>query len=104
MPDKRLDSQCTRRASLNTLLRAVCCNGDPEPYVVVAIVGRVVVAIRRPNVLRVVVPRPAAENTVGALCRLPISYEVRCRAIFWYEAAKSGEMLTVPDSYSLLPA
>ena len=38
-----------------------------EAYVVVAVVGVVVVAVRRPAVLRVVVPTPAAYHTVRTL-------------------------------------
>ncbi len=42
------------------------CTQKAEPKVVVAIVWRVVVAIRRATVLRIVVPTAAAMNTVGA--------------------------------------
>jgi len=46
--------------------------GEPETYVVVAVVGRVVVAITATHVLRVVVPATAAHHTVrSTLQRLP---------------------------------
>jgi len=41
---------------------------------VVAVVGVVVVAVRRPAVLRVVVPTPAANNTVRTLDECPFSF------------------------------
>ena len=34
----------------------------PETYVVVRVVGIVVVPVRRPRVVRVIVPRPTANN------------------------------------------
>ena len=43
-----------------------------EAIVVVAVVGVVVVAVSRPAVLRVVVPTPAANNTVRTLDGCPI--------------------------------
>ena len=46
--------------------RAFPCIGKTETEIVVAITGRVVVAIRCTAILRVVVPRPAAIDTVGA--------------------------------------
>jgi len=49
-----------------TVLGAFPCIGQTETRVVVAITGCVVVAIRHTAVLRVVVPRPAALDTVGA--------------------------------------
>jgi hypothetical protein len=59
-------------ASLKTAVPgAIPCIGKTETYVVVAIAGRVVVAVRCPNVLRVVVPRPAANDTVGAFAGCP---------------------------------
>jgi hypothetical protein len=48
------------------------CIGKAEADVVVAIAGCVVVAIRYTAVLRVVVPRPAAYDAVGAFGRLPL--------------------------------
>ncbi len=41
-------------------------HSQPETVVVVAVVGRVVVAIGNPAVLRVVVPTAAAQHAVGA--------------------------------------
>lgn len=61
-------------ASLKTAVPgAFPCIGKTETQVVVAIAGRVVVAVRCPNVLRVVVPRPAANDTVGAFASSPFS-------------------------------
>jgi len=45
-----------------------------EAYVVIAVVGVVVVAVRRPAVLRVVVPTPAAQNTIRTLDECPFLY------------------------------
>ena len=42
-----------------------------EAIVVVAVVGVVVVAVRRPAILRIVVPRPAADNAVRTLDARP---------------------------------
>lgn len=63
----------TAAASVKTTDRgAVPCIGKTKTYVVVAIAGRVVVAIRHTAVLRVVVPRPAAYHTVGAFGGCPM--------------------------------
>jgi len=46
---------------------------EAEANIVVAIVGVVVVAVRNTAVLRVVVPTPAAQNTVRTLDAYPFS-------------------------------
>ncbi len=50
------------------------CIGQAETDVVVAVIGRVVVAIRHTAVARVVVPRPAAYDAVRAFALIPLSY------------------------------
>ena len=55
------------------------CIGKAEANVVVPVRGRVVVAVGDPRVRRVVVPRPAALDAVGALCRLPYMVARRSR-------------------------
>ena len=55
------------------------CIGKTKADVVVAIAGCVVVAIRHTAVLRVVVPRPAANDAVGAFCRLPYVFKMAWR-------------------------
>jgi len=57
----------TRRQAFR---KYVGCIGKTETYIVVAVIWRVVVAISYTHVGRVVVPRTAANNTVGASCPL----------------------------------
>ena len=45
-----------------------------EANIVVAVVGRVVVAVSRPAVLRIVVPTATTKNTVRTLDRCPYSF------------------------------
>lgn len=64
MPDKDLDILCTPGTSVNIPVLAGKCIGDAQAKVIVAVVG-VVVAISNPAVPGVVVPAPAAFDTVG---------------------------------------
>jgi len=65
MRDKDLDILYTPGTSVNIPILAGKCIGDAKAKVVVAVVGSVVVAISDPAVLSVVVPTPAAFDTVG---------------------------------------
>jgi len=65
MPDKDLDILCTPGTSVNVPILAGKCNGNAQAKVVVAVAGAVVVAVGDPAVLSVVVPTPAAFDTVG---------------------------------------
>lgn len=61
--------------------------------VVVAVVGVVVVAVRRPHVARVVVPGPAAQDTVRAGCSTAVpNGKIRGRT----GRAQAGSAATVP--------
>jgi len=64
MPDKDLDILCTPGTSVNVPILAGKCIGNAKADVVVAVAWAVVVAIGDPAVLSVVVPAPAAFDTV----------------------------------------
>jgi len=57
-------SLCTGERSVNPPHLALFCTHKTNPEVVVAIAGRIVVAIRRTQVLRVVVPAAATIHAV----------------------------------------
>jgi hypothetical protein len=60
--------------SVNTIHLALFCTHEAKANVVVAVIGRVVVAIRRSGVLRGVVPRAPAYHAIRA---------VFCPSTYW---------------------
>jgi hypothetical protein len=71
----------------------VASSGTAKAVVVVAIVGVVRVAVRRPHVARVVVPGPAAQDTVRAGCSTAVpAIKIRGRI----GLGQAGGAATVP--------
>ncbi len=64
--DRAGQALCTENTSVNISYLAMTCTQKTEPDIVVAVAGRVVVAVGRPQVSRIVVPAATAFHTVSA--------------------------------------
>ena len=72
--DQRRDSTFTRLLSVKNKPLEEHCIGRPEANIVVPVIGSVIVAVGDAAVVRVVVPRAAAYDAVGAVTVDPFLY------------------------------